>query len=133
MFFKKLKAIAVSFVAEAEARHELEQSKIRDRLNAPKVSIAEMKSQMSGFPDRINLLDKTEPTVNLASELAEQKRKDEEYVLFRKAQLANDFNRDLKQVGLLTQVATVGGILNEIRKQAFPSTSPSNSPTPNKP
>ncbi len=133
MIFKKLTAIAVNWVAQQQAIHDLHQQEIMARRDAPKVSIAELRAQMSGFPDRINLLDKTTPTVNLASEAAEQKRKDEEYVMFRTAQLANDFNRDLKQVGLLTQVATVGGILNEIRKQAFPSTEPTNSSTPNKP
>lgn len=88
---------------------------------------------MSAFPSHINLLDKTPPIIDLVaqanSDAAEQKRKDEEFLLLRKAQIAREFNKDIDQVGALTRVATVGGIINNMRREAFHSkTTNSNEP-----
>jgi hypothetical protein len=123
--FKKIKENIIALVAEFDARHELYTQQALSRFDSPKMTSDDLKQMMNEANSYIDKVNKGEKVPEYIDPTIEQKKRDEEFVMFRKGQIKNEINNTIDNMSGLQKVQFYGSVINEIRKNAQNSNSSS--------
>ena len=107
-------------MGKLEAAHELEQQRTRELIYSPKVKSFTKADLEAMGQEAQEAFSKTLPAnfQTLEQKQAEQRRKDEKYLMFRGAQIAKEFEKDLNLASPIEQAKKIVAVTLEMRKHA---------------